>query len=101
MALFGQNGELPQAIDLHEHEHTSIGPINLPAESLAEIDARRYNAKMKRVLPYLALNEVIQHDSCNAFMKFIFRIAIFAVLSKLGIYWRDIVCTRVAFANIR
>lgn len=59
MTLFGQNGNMmPQAIDLHEHEHTSIGPINLPTELLSEKDSIIYNAKMKRTLPYLALNEV-------------------------------------------
>lgn len=61
MTLFGQNGNMmPQAQDLHEHEHTSIGPINLPTELLTETDAKLYNSKMKRILPYLALNEVRQ-----------------------------------------
>lgn len=59
ITLLGENGNLPQSIDLHEHTFAPMERIDLPpSEKLNEKDSRKYKATMKRVLPYLALNEV-------------------------------------------
>lgn len=61
VTLLGQNGDLSEAIDLHEQNFTPLQDIELPPEVLNENDAAKYDAKMKKVLPYLGLNEVSEN----------------------------------------
>ncbi len=59
VTLFGQNGTVPQASDLHEHSfHSPIEPIDALSKSLSELDSKKYKSNRMIVVPYLALNEV-------------------------------------------
>lgn len=59
VTLFGENGAVPQATDLHEHSlHSPIETIDTLSESLSESDAKKYKSKKMIIVPYLALNEV-------------------------------------------
>lgn len=66
--LLGSNGHMPESIDLHGHAITRMEQEETHPEHLNENDSKRYKAKMKRVLPYLALNEVC----VNFFFYFVF-----------------------------
>lgn len=64
LSLFGPNGNTPRAVDLHEHDHVPIDDLEL--ETLTETEAKKYDAKVKRTLPYLALNEVFIGETLSA-----------------------------------
>ncbi|XP_030382447.1 NAD kinase 2, mitochondrial isoform X2 [Scaptodrosophila lebanonensis] len=56
--LLGINGKIPESTDLFRHTVTKMEQVTTSPEMLDEHMASKYKAKMKRVLPYLALNEV-------------------------------------------
>lgn len=56
--MLGQNGNLPESVDLHETHPKPMELNHYPTEHLDENDQKRYRAKIKRILPYLSLNEV-------------------------------------------
>lgn len=56
--MLGQNGNLPKSFDLQELQPTSMELNSYPTETLSEDDQMKYRAKVKRILPYLSLNEV-------------------------------------------
>lgn len=57
ITLFGQNGTVPQATDLHENSFQyPVEPTG--AESLSELDSKKYKTSKMFMVPYLALNEV-------------------------------------------
>lgn len=60
------NGIVPESTDLYRHTITKMEQEKIYAEHLSEPLARKYNAKMKRVLPYLALNEVFIGESLSS-----------------------------------
>ena len=56
--LLGINGKIPESMDLHGHAVARMEQEKTVPEYLNDEFAQKYHAKMKRVLPYLALNEV-------------------------------------------
>lgn len=58
--LLGSNGKIPESTDLFRHTTVKMEQVNTSPELLDKKMANKYKAKMKRVLPYLALNEVCQ-----------------------------------------
>lgn len=56
--MLGQNGNLPESVDLHEIQPKPMELNHYPTELLNETDQKKYCAKVKRILPYLSLNEV-------------------------------------------
>lgn len=64
--MFGQNGNLPESFDLLELQPTPMELNDYPTEFLNDIDRKRYRAKVKRILPYLALNEVFIGETQSA-----------------------------------
>lgn len=58
--LLGSNGKIPESTDLFRHTTVKMEQVDTSPELLDEKMANKYKAKMKRVLPYLALNEVSQ-----------------------------------------
>lgn len=64
--MLGQNGNLPESFDLHELQPTPMELNEYPTEMLNEIDRKKYRAKVKRILPYLALNEVFIGETQSA-----------------------------------
>ncbi|XP_037903864.1 NAD kinase 2, mitochondrial isoform X2 [Hermetia illucens] len=65
--LLGNNGHMPESVDLHNHNVSSRmeQQLTVPEALSAEL-SRKYGAKMKRVLPYLALNEVFIGETLSA-----------------------------------
>lgn len=64
--MLGQNGNLPESFDLQELEPTPMELNEYPTELLNETDQKKYRAKVKRILPYLALNEVFIGETQSA-----------------------------------
>ncbi|XP_031630320.1 NAD kinase 2, mitochondrial [Contarinia nasturtii] len=64
--MLGQNGNLPKSFDLQELEPTPMELNEYPTEMLDETDQTKYRAKVKRILPYLALNEVFIGETQSA-----------------------------------
>lgn len=64
--MLGQNGNLPASFDLQELQPTPMELNDYPTEMLDECDQKRYRAKVKRILPYLALNEVFIGETQSA-----------------------------------
>lgn len=64
--MLGQNGNLPESFDLQELQPTPMELNDYPTEFLNETDQRRYRAKVKRILPYLGLNEVFIGETQSA-----------------------------------
>ncbi|XP_055702674.1 NAD kinase 2, mitochondrial isoform X2 [Phlebotomus papatasi] len=60
------NGNLPEAIDLHEHKGNNMEHLCLEPELLDPEEQELYDAKVKRTLPYLALNEVFIGETLSA-----------------------------------
>lgn len=56
--MLGQNGNLPKSIDLQEPQFKPMELNEYQTEILSAEDKRKYGANVKRILPYLALNEV-------------------------------------------
>lgn len=59
--MLGENGALSSPIDMHD----SNGPIDceneLQPEPLSTGEAKKYDSKMRKLLPFLALNEVLEY----------------------------------------
>lgn len=64
--MLGQNGHLPVSLDLQEMEPTPMELNDYPTEILNDSDRELYQAKVKRILPYLALNEVFIGETLSA-----------------------------------
>lgn len=64
--MLGQNGNLPESFDLQELQPTPMELNDYPTEFLNDADRKRYRAKVKRILPYLALNEVFIGETQSA-----------------------------------
>lgn len=56
ITMLGENGDLSSASDMHDSTGTLA--TELQPEPLNPQDANKYESKMKKLLPYLALNEV-------------------------------------------
>ncbi|XP_067630732.1 NAD kinase 2, mitochondrial [Eurosta solidaginis] len=65
-SILGSNGKIPESTDLYRHTVTKMEQEKTEPEYLSQIWADRYKAKMKRVLPYLALNEVFIGEQLSA-----------------------------------
>lgn len=67
VTLLGENGDLSSAIDLYESNSSAPpGDAEPVPESLTAGERTRYDSKMKKVLPYLALNEVFIGETMAA-----------------------------------
>lgn len=66
LTLLGSNTNFSRPIDLHELKTTPIRNNHPEAEFLNESEQKKYDATCKRVLPYLALNEVFIGESQSA-----------------------------------
>jgi len=72
VTLFGQNGTVPQASDLHEHSfHCPLEPIDALSKSLNELDSKKYKSNKIIVVPYLALNEVFIGETLSARVSYL------------------------------
>ncbi|XP_017470862.1 PREDICTED: NAD kinase 2, mitochondrial isoform X2 [Rhagoletis zephyria] len=65
-SILGNNGKIPESTDLYRHTVTKMEQEKTEPEYLSKSWALRYKAKMKRVLPYLALNEVFIGEQLSA-----------------------------------
>ncbi|XP_065367659.1 NAD kinase 2, mitochondrial isoform X2 [Calliphora vicina] len=64
--LLGNNGKIPESTDLYRHTVTKMEQEKTEPEYLSKEMSRKYKAKMQRVLPYLALNEVFIGETLSA-----------------------------------
>ncbi|XP_068144259.1 NAD kinase 2, mitochondrial isoform X2 [Drosophila tropicalis] len=64
--FLGSNGEIPESTDLFRHTEVKMEQVNTEPEMLEKNMAYKYKAKMRRVLPYLALNEVFIGEHLSA-----------------------------------
>ncbi|KAI8118142.1 mitochondrial, NAD kinase 2 [Lucilia cuprina] len=64
--LLGSNGKIPESTDLYRHTVTKMEQEKTEPEYLSKEMSRKYKAKMQRVLPYLALNEVFIGETLSA-----------------------------------
>ncbi|XP_020814617.1 NAD kinase 2, mitochondrial isoform X3 [Drosophila serrata] len=64
--FLGNNGKIPESTDLFRHTEVKMEQVTTKPELLEKDMARKYKAKMKRVLPYLALNEVFIGEHLSA-----------------------------------
>ncbi|KAH8407588.1 hypothetical protein KR222_007492 [Zaprionus bogoriensis] len=64
--LLGSNGTIPESTDLFRHTTVKMEQVVTSPELLDQDMANKYKAKMKRVLPYLALNEVFIGEHLSA-----------------------------------
>lgn len=63
--MLGQNGDVPEATDLHELNFTPTTPA-LQSMVLSDGESHKYDSKVKTILPYLALNEVFIGETMSA-----------------------------------
>lgn len=66
ITMLGQNGCLPVSIDMMENEPTQMEVNEYPTELLNKTDKIKFGANVKRILPYLALNEVFIGETMSA-----------------------------------
>lgn len=71
VTLLSANGKLPQATDLHEHKGGTMEHLCLEADTLAEREQLIYKARVKRVIPYLALNEIFIGETLAARVSYL------------------------------
>lgn len=64
--MLGNNGNLPESYDLQELNPKPMELNEYPTELLNADDQKLYQAKVKRILPYLALNEVFIGETLSA-----------------------------------
>ncbi|XP_017066210.1 NAD kinase 2, mitochondrial isoform X2 [Drosophila eugracilis] len=64
--LLGSNGKIPESTDLFRHTEVKMEQVTTAPEMLDQNMAYKYKAKMKRILPYLALNEVFIGEHLSA-----------------------------------
>lgn len=92
--MLGNNGAIPESTDLFRHTAVKMEQVDTAPEELDWKMADKYKAKMKRILPYLALNEVIMGFSLAKQINLANRL----MLCRTGLHWRTTFGTRVAFA---
>lgn len=66
ITLLSSNGKLPVAADLHEHKGGTMEHLCLESDQLSLQEQTLYNSRIKRVIPYLALNEVFIGETLSA-----------------------------------
>lgn len=66
ITMLGQNGHLPVSLDLQEMHPTPMELNEYATEILNDNDREMYQAKVKRILPYLALNEVFIGENLSS-----------------------------------
>lgn len=71
VTLLSANGKVPLATDLHEHKGGTIEHLCLKADELSEHEQRIYKARVKRAIPYLALNEVFIGETLAARVSYL------------------------------
>lgn len=71
VTLLSANGNIPSATDLHEHKGGTMEHLCLEADTLSEHEQRIYKARVKRVIPYLALNEIFIGETQAARVSFL------------------------------
>ncbi|KAH8285485.1 hypothetical protein KR054_009930, partial [Drosophila jambulina] len=64
--FLGSNGKIPESTDLFRHAEVKMEQVTTKPEMLEKDMARKFKANMKRVLPYLALNEVFIGEHLSA-----------------------------------
>ncbi|XP_017003951.2 NAD kinase 2, mitochondrial isoform X2 [Drosophila takahashii] len=64
--MLGSNGKIPESTDLFRHTEVKMEQVTTAPEMLDQDMAYKYKAKMKRILPYLALNEVFIGEHLSA-----------------------------------
>ncbi|XP_016971280.1 NAD kinase 2, mitochondrial isoform X4 [Drosophila rhopaloa] len=64
--MLGSNGKIPESTDLFRHTEVKMEQVTTAPEMLDQDMASKYKAKMKRILPYLALNEVFIGEHLSA-----------------------------------
>ncbi|XP_017126460.1 NAD kinase 2, mitochondrial isoform X3 [Drosophila elegans] len=64
--MLGSNGKIPESTDLFRHTEVKMEQVTTAPEMLDRDMAFKYKAKMKRILPYLALNEVFIGEHLSA-----------------------------------
>ncbi|KAL9914636.1 NAD kinase 2, mitochondrial isoform 1-T1 [Glossina fuscipes fuscipes] len=64
--ILGINGKIPQSYDLYRHCISKMEQKTTRPETLDKELAKKYDAKVKRVLPYLALNEVFIGETLSS-----------------------------------
>lgn len=64
--LLGNNGKIPESTDLYRHCVSKMEQEKTEPQLLSKEMSRKYKAKMQRILPYLALNEVFIGESLSA-----------------------------------
>ncbi|XP_017865304.1 PREDICTED: NAD kinase 2, mitochondrial isoform X1 [Drosophila arizonae] len=64
--MLGNNGAIPESTDLFRHTAVKMEQVDTAPEELDWKMADKYKAKMKRILPYLALNEVFIGEQLSA-----------------------------------
>ncbi|XP_075165516.1 NAD kinase 2, mitochondrial isoform X2 [Haematobia irritans] len=64
--ILGNNGKIPESTDLYRHCVSKMEQEKTEPQFLSKEMSRKYKAKMKRILPYLALNEVFIGESLSA-----------------------------------
>ncbi|XP_052842115.1 NAD kinase 2, mitochondrial isoform X4 [Drosophila gunungcola] len=64
--MLGSNGKIPESTDLFRHTEVKMEQVTTAPEMLDRDMASKYKAKMKRILPYLALNEVFIGEHLSA-----------------------------------
>uniref|UniRef100_A0A1A9WBB3 Uncharacterized protein n=1 Tax=Glossina brevipalpis TaxID=37001 RepID=A0A1A9WBB3_9MUSC len=64
--ILGNNGKMPQSYDLYRHCISKMEQETTRPETLDMELNKKYNAKVKRVLPYLALNEVFIGETLSS-----------------------------------
>ncbi|XP_023162771.2 NAD kinase 2, mitochondrial isoform X2 [Drosophila hydei] len=64
--MLGNNGTIPESTDLFRHTAVKMEQVDTSPELLDKHMGHKYNAKMKRILPYLALNEVFIGEQLSA-----------------------------------
>lgn len=65
--MLGNNGAIPESTDLFRHTAVKMEQVDTAPEELDIKMAEKYKAKMKRILPYLALNEVMDFSLAKQF----------------------------------
>lgn len=71
ITLLSANGKLPEACDLHEHKGGTMEHLCLEPDQLTIQEQNMYDSRVKRIIPYLALNEVFIGETLAARVSFL------------------------------
>lgn len=66
ITMIGSNNKFSPPVDLHETSTVPLPNAHPEAELLNEFEKNNYQATYKRILPYLALNEVFIGETLSA-----------------------------------